>query len=293
MKYTIEGLSQKKLIEWGLDATDAVIIRWFADWCLSGTMEEVHVDSRRYHWLDYSHLAEELPCLGIESPDAVARRFKKYVGCGLMAIHLRRFKTGGSRAYYQLVSEKWTELHREEKKDRDDPKVVSHGSRDDSGGGSRDDLKVGSDSPSNDSSAGQEGTAASPAAPTQAENTGEPIIAELFSSKYYSRLGTPPPWGKKEGALLRADLQRLGLKRLHAAVLLFFDDPPDDAAAWAMSKGFTYGIFHSQLPKLEALLARRTERTPRPCPHCGKMQPVSTSSTCFDCGKPVKESARA
>ena len=32
MKFTIEGLSQSKLVEWGLDAADAVIIRWFADW---------------------------------------------------------------------------------------------------------------------------------------------------------------------------------------------------------------------------------------------------------------------
>jgi len=121
----------------------------------------------------------------------------------------------------------------------------------------------------------------------------QPFITDLFFKKYAVRPGGKPPWGKKEGALLKGDLQRLGIEKLSRLVFLFFDDPPRNVADFAVKAGWTYGVLHSQLPKLEAAVAERKARLSllRVCPHCGREQ-EHTSPDCLYCNKPLKEAAR-
>lgn len=108
MKYTIEGLSQAKLLEWGLDSVDAVILRWFADFYHGSRMKVLQHDGKEYRWLQYQHVIDELPICGISDRDAMANRFRKYVRCGLM--ELKVWKVCGVFTYFRLVPAAWDEL---------------------------------------------------------------------------------------------------------------------------------------------------------------------------------------
>lgn len=79
MKYTVLGLNQKILIEWGYDATDALLIRWIIDFYNTGKMKKVEVDGTRYFWILYKKVIADLPILGIKK-DAVADRMAKMSG---------------------------------------------------------------------------------------------------------------------------------------------------------------------------------------------------------------------
>jgi hypothetical protein len=106
--------------------------------------------------------------------------------------------------------------------------------------------------------------------------------------------GVKPPWTAKEGNLLKADLARLGFDRLRALVGVFFDSPPRAVADFAAGAGWTYTIFHSQLPRLEAAVAGQKARLSlvRICPHCGKEQ-EHTGADCLYCYKPLNAKVAA
>lgn len=86
MKYTIEGLCQQKLIDLGLDNTDALIIRWFLDFKATDQMVKV----KEYLWVKYDAIIKDLPCIGISNKEVMARRFKKYINVGIMIGHTER-----------------------------------------------------------------------------------------------------------------------------------------------------------------------------------------------------------
>jgi hypothetical protein len=106
MKYTIEGLNQAQLVAWKLDATDAVLIRWFADFCHGATMTKVEHGGKEYGWIQYQHAIDELPCTGLKSRRTLSERFAKYTACGLMASHVHR-SNRGTFSCYHIVPEKW------------------------------------------------------------------------------------------------------------------------------------------------------------------------------------------
>lgn len=85
MKYTIEGFSQAELIRLGLDHSDAILLRWFSDFNQTGRMDEFQgPDGKTYFWVKYSKVTEELPILGLNSPDAVAKRLRRLVASGVL-----------------------------------------------------------------------------------------------------------------------------------------------------------------------------------------------------------------
>ena len=77
MRFTIEGFSQAELVRLGLDATDAVLLRWFADFFLGSMQKRQGMDMYEYGWVSYPYVAAELPCLGLHKPEAIAARFRK------------------------------------------------------------------------------------------------------------------------------------------------------------------------------------------------------------------------
>jgi len=79
MKYTVLGFNQKILVEWGYDATDALLIRWIIDFYNTGKMKKVEVDGTRYFWILYKKVIADLPILGIKK-DAIADRMAKMSG---------------------------------------------------------------------------------------------------------------------------------------------------------------------------------------------------------------------
>ena len=102
MKYTIHGFSQEKLIEYDLDSTDALILRYFVDFKDSGKMAmEIH-ENKPYYWLNYDALKADIPIIGIKSNDALRRRLKKLEESGVLDFYLK--KEGGSYSFYTLGS---------------------------------------------------------------------------------------------------------------------------------------------------------------------------------------------
>ena len=182
MRFTIEGLNQEQLVAWKLDATDAVLIRWFADWFLGTGMQKVEVNGKDFGWLQYKHVSDELPCLGINNPDSLARRFKRYIACGLIEIHVRRIQHG-SRTFFHLVGEKWSALVTS----TPDSKVACESTPDSKVGSARD-FKVGSDSSRSDSK-----SAGVPAR----QNTPQSRSIALFFELYKKRTSKEPPWTRE------------------------------------------------------------------------------------------------
>lgn len=102
MKFTINGFSQKKLIEFGLDAVDALILRYFVDFKDSGEMVIETVNNKPYYWIKYDSLIESIPIIKIRSKDVLRRRLKKLEDVGIL-IHYQK-KQGGNYSFYGLGS---------------------------------------------------------------------------------------------------------------------------------------------------------------------------------------------
>ena len=85
MKFNIVGFNQERLIELGLDGTDALLLRWFIDFYASTDMKKYEHAGAHYGWVAYTHVVQEIPVIGIKTKDGVYRRFKKYVHKEILA----------------------------------------------------------------------------------------------------------------------------------------------------------------------------------------------------------------
>lgn len=88
MRYTVEGFNQAKLVEFGLDIIDAMILRWYVDFLPK--MTTLELNGKRYCWVKYSAVIEDLPCVGIKNSQVMARRFDNLVSSGVMEKHVER-----------------------------------------------------------------------------------------------------------------------------------------------------------------------------------------------------------
>ncbi|MDS0525011.1 hypothetical protein NNC19_04905 [Clostridium sp. SHJSY1] len=100
MKNTILGFKQRKLIEFDLDLKDALILRYFVDFMDTGRMSMIKIKNKQYYWINYKHLKEDIPVIGIKSNDALRRRLKKLEECKIFG-HYHKLQ-GGSYSYYCL-----------------------------------------------------------------------------------------------------------------------------------------------------------------------------------------------
>lgn len=68
MKYTINGYSQEKLIEYDLDLSSSLILRVIADMYTSNSkkLEYKMLNDDKYMWCTYGYLLEQIPILGTE-----------------------------------------------------------------------------------------------------------------------------------------------------------------------------------------------------------------------------------
>lgn len=108
MRYTVEGFNQKRLVELGLDSTDAVILRWFVDFCNSGKMAIISYQGKNYYWVSYQAVIDDLPIIGITNRNNIARRFQKNVDCGLMEKYVKM--NGGTYTGFRLVEDVYITL---------------------------------------------------------------------------------------------------------------------------------------------------------------------------------------
>jgi hypothetical protein len=100
MKYTIEGFSQELLVEYGLDAVDALILRWFIDF--QPKMIKINNDGKDYSWVKYQAIIDDLPILGITNREVISRRFNKFIDAGIMEKFL--CKDGGVFTSFRLTN---------------------------------------------------------------------------------------------------------------------------------------------------------------------------------------------
>lgn len=106
MKYTIEGFSQSKAIEFNLDAIDLCILRWITDFANTDSMVKMQVENKVYFWIKYEGLLQELPIIGIKK-DSLYRRLKNMVEQGVL--EHTTVKMGGTFSMYRF-GKKFTEL---------------------------------------------------------------------------------------------------------------------------------------------------------------------------------------
>ena len=68
MKYTVNGYSQEKLIEYGVDLSSSLILRVIAD-MYTGNSKKIEykiIEDDKYMWCTYDYLIEQIPILGTE-----------------------------------------------------------------------------------------------------------------------------------------------------------------------------------------------------------------------------------
>ena len=122
MKYTIEGFSQERLIELGLDATDAHILRWFVDFQNTKKMKTIIHDEKTWYWVNYTGIMNDLPILNIDKR-TIQRRFGKLVKADIL-LHYTH-KVGGSYSCYAInpagIYTSLIEYNKDEKKQPDTP----------------------------------------------------------------------------------------------------------------------------------------------------------------------------
>ena len=98
MKYNICGFSQEKLIEFGLDYADALILQEVKDFYATGRMVVKEIDGKDYFWVKYKMLIESLPVLGLKSRDSIYRRMMKMVKCGVL--EHKTIKRNGTYSFF-------------------------------------------------------------------------------------------------------------------------------------------------------------------------------------------------
>lgn len=126
MKYTIFGFSQSKAVEFGLDLIDLQLLRWFVDFRQTDRMYSKILDDKEYYWINYQAVIEDLPILCIASKDALYRRFKKLVNCGVL--QHRHCKQQGSFSYY-TIGANYCVLLSDQKPNPTDQKSDPYGSK--------------------------------------------------------------------------------------------------------------------------------------------------------------------
>lgn len=107
MKYTLLGLQQKKLMKFGLDYIDAILLRYFVDFKDTKKMKALIINGEPYYWVKYDAVIEEYPIIGIKNNDAIYRRYKKMANENILK-H-KTVKRDGTYSFYAL-GERYLEL---------------------------------------------------------------------------------------------------------------------------------------------------------------------------------------
>ena len=103
MKYTINGYSQEKLIEYGIDLPSSLILRVIADMYTSNskTLEYKIIDNDKYMWCTYDYLMKQIPILGAER--TLVRKIDSLIEKGILKKQVL-FQRKGRTGKYVYVS---------------------------------------------------------------------------------------------------------------------------------------------------------------------------------------------
>lgn len=112
MKYTINGYSQKKLLElstekYQLDYIDTGIIRYIADMIATDKMIKENYNNEIYYWIKYENIIKEMPIFRIITKNGLYKRLQKYIELGLIKHYTKKEK--GTYSFYKFT-EKYYDL---------------------------------------------------------------------------------------------------------------------------------------------------------------------------------------
>ena len=82
MRITCEGFLQEYLVHLKLTAADAYVLRWFLSFSQSGKQDFIDKEDKRFHWVKYSKVVQDLPILYIKNEIVVGNLFRKLCGQG-------------------------------------------------------------------------------------------------------------------------------------------------------------------------------------------------------------------
>jgi hypothetical protein len=94
VKFTINGFSQEKLLEYGLDAQDALLLRWLVDFSSSPKIRTVQQEGFTYYWIKYDAVLEDLPILTIKTAKGIGKKFLIFAEKGILVKHTERTVSG-------------------------------------------------------------------------------------------------------------------------------------------------------------------------------------------------------
>jgi hypothetical protein len=94
MKYNINGFSQEKLIEYGLDAQDALLLRWLVDFTSSPSISTVQSEGFTYYWIKYEAVLADLPILTIKNTKGIGKKFLSYEEKGVLVKYTHKTVQG-------------------------------------------------------------------------------------------------------------------------------------------------------------------------------------------------------
>lgn len=97
MQFTIFGFSQIGAFELGLNCADLCMLRWFINFKNSGKMVSKSIDGKKYYWVSYEKLAQELPVVACKK-DTIYRKLTKLVKLGVL--DKKTVKQGGTFSFY-------------------------------------------------------------------------------------------------------------------------------------------------------------------------------------------------
>ena len=91
MKHTIEGFSQGKMIEYGIDGNDVFVLRSLVD-----GINRAYFDGETKHYvLSCKAVIEDYPAMGVTNPSVIGRTLSKLQKAGIITI----YKVGSVRCF--------------------------------------------------------------------------------------------------------------------------------------------------------------------------------------------------
>lgn len=108
MKFTIEGFSQRELVSIGLDSVDAILLRWFVEESGNENLERGNFNKKIFYKVDYQRVIDDLPIIGIQNRESLARRFLRLVSFGILEKFVCR--KYGTEVYFRIILNRYQEL---------------------------------------------------------------------------------------------------------------------------------------------------------------------------------------
>lgn len=217
MKYTIEGFSQKKLIDMRLDVSDALILRWFMDFSATGSMKNVINDGKTYHLVRYEGIIRDIPLLGISSTKGIANRFNKYVELGLMERLIRRGGNNSGCSIFFMATQKLLFLSYEKTDVNEHVQEAKRNTREEKSDSNENTSRTSSDSNHTSSRASPTGTSVAIA-------TGTPVAIGLNNSSTNNSSTTSSSHSEEKIKTEAAEEAKKTLKELFGSERLFSVD---------------------------------------------------------------------